>query len=82
MYIPIYYIDTTKRPLRIRIDEHTKDVFNPSQKWTALTKHAWHQDHKWSLIAVNPHAVNQRVHTENLSVFIDYSVKILQKVYF
>ena len=85
------YIGTTKRPLKTRIHEHKKDVYNPPEKWTALTKHAWHQDHKFNFdnvkiidrsdnykkrmilemthIAGNPHAVNQRADTENLSVF-------------
>ena len=31
------YIGTTKRPLKTRISEHKKDVFNPPDKWTALT---------------------------------------------
>ena len=39
------YIGTTKRPLKNRILEHKKDVHNPPDKWTVLTKHAWHQDH-------------------------------------
>ena len=32
-------------PLETRILKHEKDVYNPPDKWTALTKHAWHQDH-------------------------------------
>ena len=41
------YIGTTKRLLETRILEQKKDVYNPPDKWqcTALTKHAWHQDH-------------------------------------
>ena len=39
------YIGTSKRPLKTRILEHKKDVYKPPDKWTALTKHAWHQDH-------------------------------------
>ena len=42
------YIGITKRPLKTRIHEHQKDVYHPSEKWTALTKHAWHQDHKFN----------------------------------
>ena len=38
-------IGTTKRPLKNRIRELIKDVYNAPDKWTALTKHAWHQDH-------------------------------------
>ena len=33
------YIGTTKRPLKIKNTEHKKYVFNPFDKWTALTKH-------------------------------------------
>ena len=39
------YIGTTKRPLKTSILEQKKDVYNPPDKWTALAKHAWHQDH-------------------------------------
>ena len=39
------YIGTTKRPLKTRIHEHKRDVYNSPDKWTALTKHAWEQDH-------------------------------------
>ena len=39
------YRGTIKRPLKTRISEHKKDVYNPPDKCTALTKHAWHQDH-------------------------------------
>ena len=42
------YIGTTKRLSKIRIDEHQKDVYNPLEKWTALKKHAWHQNHKFN----------------------------------
>ena len=42
------YIGTTKRPLKNRIQEHKKDVYNPPEKWTALTKHTWRQDHKFN----------------------------------
>ena len=42
------YIGTTKRPLKNRIREHIKDVYNPPDKWTALTKHAWHHDHTFN----------------------------------
>ena len=35
------YIGTTKRPLKTRLHEHKMDVYNPPDKWTALTKHAW-----------------------------------------
>ena len=28
-------------------------LFNPPDKWTALTKHAWNQDHKFDFNAVN-----------------------------
>ena len=71
--------------------EHIKDVSNPSEKWTALTKHAWHQDHKFNFaeikiidrsdnykkriifemsnIAGDPHVVNPKTDTENLSIF-------------
>ena len=42
------YIGTTKRPLKTRIQEHKKDVYNPPEKWTALTKHTWRQDHKFN----------------------------------
>ena len=42
------YILTTKRPLKTRIHEHTKDVYKPPKKWTAVTKNAWHQDHKFN----------------------------------
>ena len=37
------YVGTSKRPLKTRIHEHTKDP----EKRTALTEHAWHQDHKF-----------------------------------
>ena len=47
------YIGTTKRPLKTRITEHKKYVFNPPDKWTALIKHAWNQDHKFDFNAVN-----------------------------
>ena len=46
------YIGTTKRPLKTRIHEHTKDVYNSPEKWTALNKHAWHQDHKFNFYDV------------------------------
>ena len=42
------YIDTTKRPLKTRIHEHKRDVYNPPDEWTALTKHAWEQDHTFN----------------------------------
>ena len=42
------YIGTTKRTLKTRILEHKKDVYNPPDKWTALTKHAWHHDHTFN----------------------------------
>ena len=38
------YIGTTKRPLKLRLKEHTTDVYivvyKPPDKWTALTTHA------------------------------------------
>ena len=46
------YIGTTKRPLKIRIYEHLKDVYNPPEKWTTLSKHAWKQDQKFNFNAV------------------------------
>ena len=42
------YIGTTKRPLKTRIHEHKRDVYNPPDKWSALTKHAWEQDHTFN----------------------------------
>ena len=33
---------------KTRILEHKKDVFNPPDKWTALTRHAWQQDHTFN----------------------------------
>ena len=42
------YIGTTKRPLKTRIHEHKRDVYNPPDKWTPLTKHAWEQDHTFN----------------------------------
>ena len=42
------YIGTTKRHLNNRIREHMKDVYDPLDKWTALTKHAWHHDHTFN----------------------------------
>ena len=47
------YIGTTKRPLKNKIHEHTKDVYNPPEKWTALTKHALYQDHMFNFDEVN-----------------------------
>ena len=40
-YCTAAYIGTTERPLN---HEHKRDVYNPPDKWTALTKHAWEQD--------------------------------------
>ena len=34
------YIGTIKRRFKTRIHEHKRDVYNPPDKWTALTKHA------------------------------------------
>ena len=47
-YCKAIYIGTTERPLKTRIHEHKKYVYNPPEKWTALTKHAWHQDQKFN----------------------------------
>ena len=41
----VSYICTTKRPLETKILEHKRDVYNPLDKWTVLSNHAWHQDH-------------------------------------
>ena len=42
------YIGTTKRPLKTRLHEHKRDVYDPPDKWTVLTKHTWQQDHTFS----------------------------------
>ena len=42
------YIGTTKRPLKTRIHEHKRNVYNPPDRWTASTKHAWEQDHTFN----------------------------------
>ena len=91
IYFTVNYIGTTKRLLTTRIQEHKKDIYNPLEKWNALTKHTWPQNHEFNFdrikivdtsnnykkrmilemthIASNPHVVNQRMDTENLSVF-------------
>ena len=54
------YICTTKRPLKTRIHEHKRDVCNPPDKWTALTKHAWEQDHNFDSIQIVDRADNYK----------------------
>ena len=41
----IFYIEQNAW---VRWSKFTKDVYNLPEKWTALTKHAWHQDHKFN----------------------------------
>ena len=47
------YIGTTKRPLKTRIHDHKRDVYNPPDKWIALTKHAWEQDRTFNFDNIN-----------------------------
>ena len=46
------YIGTIKRPLKTKLHEHKRDVYNPPDKWMALTKHAWQQDHTFSFDSI------------------------------
>ena len=51
-YCNLYFVIVTiknifRRPLKTRIHKHTKDVYNLTEKWTALTKHPSYQGDKF-----------------------------------